>query len=82
MTSLADGKCVTRRRPSVTFAVVVWPVKGGMIVSIVRVGLAETKHFKEGYASIFGRAKTKTKKAKPAARTKKTGKTAKKKSKR
>jgi len=27
-------------------------------VSIVRVGLAETKHFSEGYEAIFGKKKT------------------------
>jgi hypothetical protein len=38
-------------------------------VSIVRVGLAETKKFAEGYEAIFGKKKTtKPKKAKPAAR--------------
>lgn len=28
-------------------------------MSIVRIGLAETKHFSEGYAAIFGGAKKK-----------------------
>jgi hypothetical protein len=44
-----------------------------LIVSIVRIGLAETQHFSEGYEAIFGakkktapRAKPKPKKAKPA----------------
>jgi hypothetical protein len=34
-------------------------------VSIVRVGLAETKHFAEGYEAIFGKAKTEAPQAKP-----------------
>jgi hypothetical protein len=29
--------------------------KGGLPVSIVRVGLAETKNFAEGYEAIFGK---------------------------
>jgi hypothetical protein len=29
--------------------------EGGTFVSIVRVGLAETKHFAEGYDAIFGK---------------------------
>ena len=33
-------------------------------VSIVRVGLAETKHFAEGYEAIFGKAKTEAPQAK------------------
>jgi hypothetical protein len=38
-------------------------------VSIVRVGLAETKHFAEGYEAIFGsKKKTAAKKDKPAAK--------------
>ncbi len=38
-------------------------------MSIVRVGLAETKNFGEGYEAIFGKKKTgETKKAKPAAK--------------
>jgi hypothetical protein len=28
-----------------------------LVVSIVRIGLAETKHFSEGYAAIFGKKK-------------------------
>jgi hypothetical protein len=51
-----------------------------LVVSIVRIGLAETKHFKEGYAAIFGRKK-KDESAKTAAKAKKTAKPAKKKSK-
>jgi hypothetical protein len=36
-------------------------------VSIVRIGLAETKHFAEGYEAIFGKKKeAPAKKAKPA----------------
>jgi len=35
-------------------------------MSIIRVGLAETKHFAEGYEAIFGKKKSAaTKKAKP-----------------
>jgi hypothetical protein len=38
-------------------------------VSIVRVGLAETKNFAEGYEAIFGKKKSgKAKKAKPTAK--------------
>src|SRR5579884_1321450 len=32
---------------------------GGAFVSIIRVGLAETKHFAEGYEAIFGKKKDK-----------------------
>ena len=32
---------------------------GGTLVSIIRVGLAETKHFAEGYEAIFGKKKDK-----------------------
>jgi hypothetical protein len=35
-------------------------------VSIVRVGLAETRNFAEGYDAIFGAKKKPTTKAKPA----------------
>ena len=46
-------------------------------MSIVRVGLAETKHFAEGYEAIFGKKKAKTeeqpKKTESAAKAK-TGK--------
>jgi hypothetical protein len=49
-----------------------WTRSGGTAVSIVRVGLAETKKFAEGYDAIFG-SKKKTaapkKKAKAAAKT-------------
>jgi hypothetical protein len=39
---------------------------GGRFVSIVRVGLAETKNFADGYDAIFGKKKgTTAKKAKP-----------------
>lgn len=39
-------------------------------VSIVRVGLSETKNFAEGYDAIFGKKKAaKPKKAKPVAKT-------------
>jgi hypothetical protein len=55
---------------------------GGTFVSIVRVGLAETKNFAEGYDAIFGKKKKAEKggKKEPAAargsttRKKKTGK--------
>jgi hypothetical protein len=53
--------------------------EGGHFVSIVRVGLAETKKFAEGYDAIFGKKSTRSpkgKKAKPSAK----GRTAKKKS--
>jgi hypothetical protein len=36
-------------------------------VSIVRVGLAETKKFAEGYDAIFGKKKATTEAEKPAA---------------
>jgi hypothetical protein len=39
-------------------------------VSIVRVGLAETKKFSAGYDAIFGKKSTKTAKPKPAAKKK------------
>ena len=29
-------------------------------MSIIRIGLAETKHFSEGYAAIFGKKKKET----------------------
>jgi hypothetical protein len=39
-------------------------------VSIVRIGLSETKHFAEGYDAIFGKKNSaKAKKVKPAAKT-------------
>ena len=38
-----------------------------LAVSIVRIGLAETKNFAEGYGAIFGKKKTK-KDDKPAAK--------------
>lgn len=60
---------------------------GGMVVSIVRVGLAETKNFSEGYDAIFGKKKSAApaedkqakskkapaKKAKPVAKKKSNG---------
>jgi hypothetical protein len=48
---------------------------GGPFVSIVRVGLSETKHFAEGYEAIFGKKKqaaAKKPKAKAAAKTSRT----------
>jgi hypothetical protein len=54
-------------------------------VSIVRIGLAETKHFSEGYAAIFGGGKKKDEGKKPASAkakdAKKSAKASKKKSK-
>jgi hypothetical protein len=47
--------------------------KGGPFVSIVRVGLSETKKFAEGYDAIFGKRSAKSDKAKkprPAAKSK------------
>jgi hypothetical protein len=32
-------------------------LEGGTLVSIVRVGLSETRHFAEGYDAIFGKKK-------------------------
>jgi hypothetical protein len=43
---------------------------GGINVSIVRVGLAETQKFAEGYGAIFGKKKAKQEK-KPSATAKK-----------
>jgi hypothetical protein len=42
-----------------------------VFVSIVRVGLAETKNFAEGYDAIFGKKKS-TQAKKPAAKAKST----------
>jgi hypothetical protein len=36
-----------------------------VVVSIVRIGLAETKHFSEGYAAIFGSKKKRNIQEKP-----------------
>jgi hypothetical protein len=47
---------------------------GETFVSIVRVGLAETKHFAEGYEAIFGTKKKAAKKDKPAAKKASAGK--------
>lgn len=48
------------------------------VVSIVRIGLAETKHFSDGYAAIFGgkkkESKATAKKAKKPAKAKKKSK--------
>ena len=41
-------------------------ITGGLPVSIVRVGLGETKNFAEGYEAIFGKKEDK-KQAEPAA---------------
>jgi hypothetical protein len=38
-------------------------------VSIIRIGLAETKYFAEGYDAIFGKKKPAKEQKKPAART-------------
>jgi hypothetical protein len=43
-------------------------------VSIVRVGLSETKHFADGYDAIFGKKKGKKPKKAPAAARQSTGK--------
>jgi hypothetical protein len=37
--------------------------RGGNRVSIVRIGLAETKNFSDGYDAIFGKRKPASKKA-------------------
>lgn len=51
-------------------------------MSIVRIGLAETKRFAEGYAAIFTGSKKKADEKKPAkAKTKKVAKASKKKGK-
>jgi hypothetical protein len=57
-----------------------------VVVSIVRIGLAETKHFSEGYAAIFGKKKGDQQKpakhdAKAKKKSKKPAKAGKKKSK-
>ena len=49
-------------------------------MSIIRIGLAETKHFSEGYAAIFGGKKKKDDKPEEA-KVKKTAKASKKKGK-
>jgi hypothetical protein len=55
---------------------------GDLLVSIIRVGLAETKKFAEGYEAIFGRSKkNETKAAEPKAAKKRAAKPAKKKKK-
>ena len=41
-------------------------------MSIVRVGLSETKNFAEGYEAIFGKKKVKEKKDEPAKAAKET----------
>jgi hypothetical protein len=45
-------------------------VAGGIFVSIVRVGLAETKKFAEGYDAIFGKKKAAKVKKKATAQSK------------
>lgn len=42
---------------------------GGPSVSIVRVGLSETKHFADGYDAIFGKKESKSGEAKAAAKS-------------
>src|SRR5262249_7526040 len=54
-------------------------VGGGIFVSIVRVGLAETKNFAEGYEAIFGAKKPAAKPAPKTGAAKKKKKPAKKK---
>jgi hypothetical protein len=44
------------------------------VVSIVRVGLAETKHFAEGYDAIFGKNRAQAKKRPTAAKRRPTKK--------
>lgn len=39
-------------------------------MSIVRIGLSETKHFAEGYDAIFGKKPAKPARKKPAAKAK------------
>jgi hypothetical protein len=56
------GKCAAQ---GIVFA----PVGEEIYVSIVRVGLAETKKFAEGYEAIFGKKKSaESKKTKTAAK--------------
>jgi hypothetical protein len=52
------------------------PMREEVFVSIVRIGLAETKNFAEGYEAIFGKKKTsEAKKTKAVVKKKKkTGK--------
>jgi hypothetical protein len=47
------GRSLPRRGPGAIKG------NGGTFVSIIRVGLAETKHFAEGYEAIFGKKKDK-----------------------
>ena len=42
--------------------------KGGSCVSIVRIGLAESKDFAEGYDAIFGKKSSQDKKAEAPAK--------------
>jgi hypothetical protein len=44
-------------------------VVGGPSVSIVRVGLSETKHFADGYDAIFGKKESKPGEAKAAVKS-------------
>jgi hypothetical protein len=44
-----------RRVAAVNFLSRAAPYLGGVFVSIVRIGLAETKRFAEGYEAIFGK---------------------------
>jgi len=47
-----------------------WRLRGGTFVSIIRVGLSETKNFSEGYDAIFGKKKAgQPKKAKASAKS-------------
>src|SRR5438445_10550400 len=48
---------VTSLLPSFTLKGYIFPHPGGLLVSIVRIGLAETKKFAEGYQAIFGKPK-------------------------
>ncbi len=69
---------VTAHRPRITIRVVKSPAvqvvaMGRIAVSIVRVGLAETKNFSEGYEAIFGKKddKKKTEESKESEEAKK-----------
>ena len=55
---------------------------GGLLVSIVRIGLAETKKFAQGYEAIFGKPRKVETDAAPRKSAKKAAKPAKRKAKR
>lgn len=54
---------MAERRPKI--ANDFWQPLGGLAVSIVRVGLGETKNFAEGYEAIFGKKKEEKKQDEP-----------------